>query len=80
MSLRYPIGEQHFENIHRESKVYVDKTGIIYSLVNGSKYIFLSRPRRFGKSLLLSILRAYFEGKKELFEGLKIYGIEFEPN
>lgn len=74
---RYPIGQQDFANIRKEGKVYVDKTELIYNLVNGSSnYIFLSRPRRFGKSLLLSTIQAYFEGEKELFDGLAITGLE----
>lgn len=74
---RYPIGQQDFANIRKEGKVYVDKTDLIYNLVNGSSnYVFLSRPRRFGKSLLLSTIRAYFEGEKELFEGLAIRELE----
>ena len=68
----YPIGIQTFEKIVKDGFVYVDKTDLIYSLVTQGQIYFLSRPRRFGKSLLLSTLRAYFEGKKELFAGLKI--------
>lgn len=74
----YPIGQQYFEGIRKEGKVYVDKTEIIYRLINKNKYVFLSRPRRFGKSLLLSTIQAYFEGKKDLFEGLNIYSLEKE--
>ena len=69
--MKYPIGIQSFEKIRQEGFVYVDKTDIIYRLVQGSVY-FLGRPRRFGKSLLVSTLKAYFEGRKDLFEGLKI--------
>ncbi|MDR3146858.1 MAG: AAA family ATPase, partial [Treponema sp.] len=65
---KYPIGIQDFVTIRSEGYVYVDKTRYIYQLVNEGKPYFLSRPRRFGKSLLLSTLKAYFEGKKELFE------------
>ena len=65
---KYPIGIQTFSEIIREGYTYVDKTKLNYSLVNGGKYYFLSRPRRFGKSLLLSTLEAYFRGQKELFE------------
>lgn len=68
----YPIGNQSFEKIRDEKRLYIDKTALIYQLVNFSSYIFLSRPRRFGKSLLLTTLKAYFEGKKDLFEGLEI--------
>ncbi len=67
--IRYPIGVQSFEDLRKEGYVYVDKTGYIPQLLK-NKYYFLSRPRRFGKSLLLSTLEAYFKGKKELFEGL----------
>ncbi|MDE6195162.1 MAG: AAA family ATPase, partial [Muribaculaceae bacterium] len=68
--LRYPIGMQTFSQIIEEGYVYVDKTAYIKQLLNQSKFIFLSRPRRFGKSLLLSTLEAYFEGRRELFKGL----------
>ena len=73
---KLPIGIQDFEKIRKEKFVYVDKTDYIYHLVHSGKPYFLSRPRRFGKSLFLSTLRAYFEGKKELFEGLKIEQLE----
>ena len=72
----YPIGIQTFEKIVKDGFVYVDKTDLIYSLVTQGQIYFLSRPRRFGKSLLLSTLRAYFEGKKNLFKGLKIDALE----
>lgn len=73
----YPIGIQDFEFIRRDSYVYVDKTDLIYKLSHGSgKYFFLSRPRRFGKSLLVSTMEAYFSGKKELFDGLAIADLE----
>ena len=68
----YPIGIQNFEKIRNEGYYYVDKTALIYRLVKTGSYYFLSRPRRFGKSLLISTLEAYFLGKKELFEGLEI--------
>ncbi len=71
----YPIGIQSFEEIRKKGYIYVDKTSYIPLLVTG-KYYFLSRPRRFGKSLLLSMLEAYFKGKKDLFEGLAIYDME----
>ncbi|MDE6010443.1 MAG: AAA family ATPase, partial [Muribaculaceae bacterium] len=77
-SVKYPIGIQSFEEIRTGGYVYVDKTELIYRLVTGGKYYFLSRPRRFGKSLLLSTMQAYFEGRKELFEGLAIAGLEKE--
>lgn len=75
---KYPIGIQSFEYLRREGYLYVDKTDLIYQLVTTGKPYFLSRPRRFGKSLLLSTLKAYFEGKKELFEGLAISRLETE--
>lgn len=75
--MKYPIGIQSFEQIIKEGYVYVDKTDLIYQLAQGKIY-FLSRPRRFGKSLLVSTLENYFLGKKELFEGLKIDVLEKE--
>ena len=72
----YPIGIQNFEDIRRGEYVYVDKTELIYKLAATGKYYFLSRPRRFGKSLLVSTMEAYFQGKKELFEGLAIASLE----
>ena len=74
--MKYPIGIQTFNQIIERGFVYVDKTDMVYSLATEGKIYFLSRPRRFGKSLLLSTLRAYFEGKKELFAGLKIDTLE----
>ena len=74
--MKYPIGIQTFEKIIKEGYVYIDKTDLVYSLAKGGEIYFLSRPRRFGKSLLLSTLKAYFEGKKELFAGLKIDALE----
>ncbi|MBR5921607.1 MAG: AAA family ATPase [Bacteroidales bacterium] len=73
---KYPVGIQNFEKIRRNGYAYVDKTAAIYWLAETGSYYFLSRPRRFGKSLLLSTMKAYFEGKKELFEGLAIAGLE----
>ena len=70
--LRYPIGIQTFSKIIEEGYAYVDKTGFIPALLNHGHFIFLSRPRRFGKSLLLSTLEAYFEGKRDLFKGLAL--------
>ena len=76
---RLPVGIQSFETIRKEGYLYVDKTDIIWQLANrGKKYNYLSRPRRFGKSVLVDTLQAYFEGKKELFEGLKIMDLEKE--
>lgn len=72
----YPIGIQDFEGLRNDNYIYVDKTRQIYKLVNSGKYYFLSRPRRFGKSLLISTLEAYFSGKKDLFKGLAIETLE----
>ena len=77
----YPIGIQTFERIRKEDKFYVDKTEYIYRMTHtDGTYFFLSRPRRFGKSLLVSTFQSYFEGKKELFEGLAIEKLEKEWN
>ena len=74
---RLPVGIQSFEKIRKERYLYVDKTDLIWRLANNGKtYNYLSRPRRFGKSVLVDTLQAYFEGKKELFEGLKIMDLE----
>ncbi|MDR1114707.1 MAG: ATP-binding protein [Tannerella sp.] len=75
---KLPVGIQDFEKLRTGNNVYVDKTQYIYQLAQLDAPYFLSRPRRFGKSLFLSTLKAYFEGKKELFEGLKIAGLEKE--
>ena len=72
----YPIGIQNFEKIRRDGYIYVDKTRFVYQLAKTGSYYFLSRPRRFGKSLLISTLQAYFEGKKDLFKGLAIEQLE----
>jgi hypothetical protein len=71
-----PIGVQDFEKLRKGDYLYVDKTALIYQLVSSGCYYFLSRPRRFGKSMLLSTLHAYFSGKKELFGGLSIEKLE----
>ena len=76
--MKYPIGIQDFEDLQRNGYAYVDKTNFVYKLADEGKYYFLSRPRRFGKSLFLSTLEAYFQGKKELFKGLAIYDLETE--
>lgn len=76
--MKYPIGIQNFEKLRQDGYLYIDKTGLVYSLVQTSNCYFLSRPRRFGKSLLISILEAYFLGKKELFKGLAIEKLEQE--
>ena len=76
---KLPVGIQSFEEIRKDGYLYVDKTDIIWHLANrGKKYNYLSRPRRFGKSVLVDTLEAYFLGKKELFEGLKIMSLETE--
>ena len=72
----YPIGIQNFEKIRNDGYLYIDKTALVYQLARTGRYYFLSRPRRFGKSLLISTLEAYFQGKKELFEGLAIETLE----
>ena len=74
--IKYPIGIQNFESLRREGYAYVDKTAMVWRLANYGRYYFLSRPRRFGKSLLLSTIEAYMEGKRELFEGLAIAELE----
>ena len=76
MNRKLPIGIQSFEKLRTDDFVYVDKTEYIYQLVHNNVPYFLSRPRRFGKSLLLSAIKAYWEGKKELFAGLKIEKLE----
>ena len=76
--MKYPIGIQSFDQIIEDGYVYVDKTGLVYRLVKGGKIYFLSRPRRFGKSLLVSTLKCYFQGRKELFKGLAIDRLETE--
>ena len=77
---RYPIGEQNFANIRNNDLLYVDKTSYIHHLVaSGSSYYFLSRPRRFGKSLLISTLEEYFKGNRQLFKGLAIDKLQPEP-
>ena len=76
MAKKYPIGIQDFEKLRKEGYYYIDKTSYVYDLVEKGNYYFLSRPRRFGKSLLISTIEAYFEGKKNLFDGLAISGLE----
>ena len=76
--MKYPIGIQDFEKLRTNGYSYVDKSRFVYKLATEGEYYFLSRPRRFGKSLFLSTLEAYFQGKKELFEGLAIYNLETE--
>ena len=75
---KLPIGIQSFEEIRKENYLYVDKTAMVYQLANVGKPYFLSRPRRFGKSLLISTFEAYFQGRKDLFEGLALANLETE--
>ena len=72
----YTAGIADFERIRQDGRIYIDKTELIYKLTRESQFVFLSRPRRFGKSLLCSTLKYYFEGRKDLFEGLAIAGLE----
>lgn len=77
--LKYPIGIQSFEKLRERGFLYIDKTEYVYNMTHSNaSYVFLARPRRFGKSLLVSTLKAYFEGRKELFEGLAIEKLETE--
>lgn len=76
--MKYPIGLQSFRQLREEGYTYVDKTAMVYSLAHNGKVYFLSRPRRFGKSLLVSTLKSYFLGEKELFKGLAIEQLETE--
>ena len=76
--LTYPVGEQDFANVRYYKRVYVDKTALMYRLVTQGNHYFLSRPRRFGKSLLLTTLKYYFEGRRDLFEGLAVEQLETE--
>ncbi len=76
--MKYPIGIQSFDQLREDGYVYIDKTDLVYSLVTGGKIYFLGRPRRFGKSLLVSTLEHYFLGHKELFKGLAIDSLEKE--
>ena len=78
--LKYPIGIQTFAHLREDGYVYVDKTDLVYKMVTEGKVYFLSRPRRFGKSLLLSTIKAYFQGKRQLFEGLAIEKLETKWN
>lgn len=82
MAQKYPIGIETFANIIEGGYAYIDKTEVIYRLIDSGNYFFLSRPRRFGKSLMISTMEAYFEGRKELFEGLwlgRAEGINWTP-
>ena len=75
---KFPIGIQTFSEIREGGYLYVDKTGYVHRLAHQFKFVFLSRPRRFGKSLLLSTMRSYFEGRRDLFEGLEAGRLETE--
>ena len=77
-NMKYPIGIQDFGEVRHDGYAYVDKTALMYKMVSEGKYYFLSRPRRFGKSLFLSTLAAYFDGQKELFRGLAVEQLEQE--
>ena len=74
----YTAGTADFEIIRQDGRIYIDKTDLIYRMVKESRFVFLSRPRRFGKSLLCSTLKYYFQGRKDLFEGLAIGELEKE--
>lgn len=76
---QYPLGIQTFERIRKEDKLYIDKTEYIYRMTHSDgTYFFVGRPRRFGKSLLVSTMQSYFEGKKDLFKGLAMEQLEKE--
>ena len=75
---KYPVGIQTFERLRKENYIYIDKTDLVWKMTKESPFVFLSRPRRFGKSLLTTTLDSYFKGQKELFEGLKIMELETE--
>ncbi len=75
---KYPVGIQTFQRIRKENYLYIDKTDLVWKMTKESPFVFLSRPRRFGKSLLTTTLDSYFKGQKELFEGLKIMALEKE--
>ena len=78
--MKYPIGIQSFPDIRERGFVYVDKTAFVYQMALMGKFYFLSRPRRFGKSLLVSTMEAYFLGRKDLFKGLAMEELETEWN
>ena len=78
MEKKYPVGIQSFEKVREGDYFYIDKTELVYQLVQGGQYYFLGRPRRFGKSLLVSTLEAYFQGRKDLFKGLAMERLEQE--
>ncbi|MDE6271555.1 MAG: AAA family ATPase, partial [Muribaculaceae bacterium] len=70
--LKYPVGVQSFQKLRENNYLYVDKTSVMFPIIRDGGYYFLSRPRRFGKSLLLSTLEAYYKGKRDLFQGLAL--------
>ena len=76
--MKYPIGIQNFEKIRRDGFAYVDKTALMWKMVSEGSYYFLSRPRRFGKSLMISTLEAFFSGERELFKGLYVDSVEWD--
>lgn len=76
--VKYPVGEQSFSSLIEGGFLYVDKTQYIEKIINGSKYYFLGRPRRFGKSLFLSTLKFFFEGRRDLFKGLYANSIDWD--
>ena len=76
MKRHIDVTTSDFRNIRNDKAIYVDKTHLVYELVHEGRAMFLSRPRRFGKSLLVSVLQAYFEGKRELFDGLAMSELE----
>lgn len=75
---KYPLGIQTFKKVIAEHYIYVDKTDLVWQMSHFAKYVFMSRPRRFGKSLLTSTLESYWSGDRELFKGLKIEALEAE--
>ena len=76
--MKYPIGIQNFGEVRRGGYAYVDKTALMWKMVSEGKYYFLSRPRRFGKSLMLSTLEAFFSGERELFKGLYADSVDWD--
>lgn len=78
MERRYPVGIQTFSRLRKEGYVYIDKTDLMWRMTKISPFVFLSRPRRFGKSLLTTTLCSFFRGERELFEGLKVMDLEKE--
>ena len=78
MERRYPVGIQTFSRLRKEGYVYIDKTDLMWRMTRISPFVFLSRPRRFGKSLLTTTLCSFFHGERELFEGLKVMELEKE--